>query len=115
MEEHHVVCLVSNIALGIIPTWSAIVIVRFITAWSITVIAVRPAIVGPATMMPTRVATIKIIIVLFHYVFVLVLIIVVVVVVVVVVVFIFVVVDVLIIICWLVVGDLSHLIAACRP
>jgi hypothetical protein len=64
-------------------------------------------------MIPTRVATIYIIIVLFHYVFALVLIIVVVSIFVAVV---FVVSGLVpIIICWLVVSDPSHLIAAFRP
>jgi hypothetical protein len=84
--------------------------ITVIVMWLITAIAVRPTIMRPTTMIPTRVATIYVIIVLFHHVFALVLIIVVV--------FIFVTVVVLvsglvpIIICRLVVGDPSHLIAA---
>ena len=86
-------------------------IVGSTTARSITVIAARPTVVGPATMIPTRVATIYIIYVLFHYVFALVLLIVVVIV------FVVVVVSLLvpIIISRLVVGDPLHLTAASRP
>ena len=88
--------------------------ITVIVMWLITAIAAWPTIMRPTTMIPTRVATIYIIIVLFHYVFALVLIIVVVVSIFVAVVF---VVSGLvpIIICWLVVSDPSHLIAAFRP
>jgi len=87
--------------------------ITVIVMWLITAIAAWPTIMRPTTMIPTRVATIYIIIVLFHYVFALVLSIVVV--------FIFVTVVIVvsglvpIIICWFVVGDPSHLIAASRP
>jgi hypothetical protein len=64
-------------------------------------------------MIPTRVAAIYIIIVLFHYVFALALVIVVVFILVAVVIVVSGLVP--IIICWLVVGDPSHLIAAFRP
>ena len=87
--------------------------ITVIVMWLITAIAAWPTIMRPTAMIPTRVATIYIIIVLFHYVFALVLSIVVV--------FIFVTVVIVvsglvpIIICWLVVGDPSHLIVAFKP
>jgi hypothetical protein len=86
--------------------------ITVIVMWLITAIAAWPTIMRPTTVIPTRVTTIYIIIVLFYYVFALVLSIVVV--------FIFMVVVVVsglvpIIICWLVVGDPPHLIAAFRP
>ena len=87
--------------------------ITVIVMWLITAIAAWPTIMRPTTVIPTRVTTIYIIIVLFHHVFALVPIIIVV--------FIFVTVVIAvsglvpIIICWLVVGDPSHLIAAFRP